>query len=49
MKLKCKMAKVLTDLSVKVAKKAAGQVSIAGTYQPKEPKILKQMLNEKKF
>lgn len=39
MNLKKKIAKAVTELSLKVAKKAMGQVSTAGTYQPKEPTI----------
>lgn len=42
MKLKNKIAKAVTNMSVKIAKKAAGQVSAAGTHQPKEPKCLKE-------
>lgn len=40
MNLKSKIAKAMTNLSVKIANKAAGQVSTVGTYQPKEPKCL---------
>jgi cyclic lactone autoinducer peptide len=40
MKLKDKLAKTLTEMSVKAARKAAGQVSVNGTYQPKEPASL---------
>lgn len=43
MNLKSKIAKAMTDLSVKIANKAAGQVSTVGTYQPKEPKCLHQV------
>ncbi|MDE6426546.1 MAG: cyclic lactone autoinducer peptide [Ruminococcus sp.] len=43
MNLKSKIAKALTELSVKIAHKASGQVSTAGTHQPKEPKCLHQM------
>lgn len=43
MNLKSKIAKAVTDLSVKIANKAAGQVSTVGTYQPKEPAALKKM------
>lgn len=42
MKIKVMIAKAATNLSVKVARKAAGQVSAAGTHQPKEPKCLKK-------
>lgn len=43
MKLKNRIAKKLTELSVKAARKAAGQVSTNGTYQPKEPAALKKL------
>lgn len=43
MKLKGKIAKAMTEISIKVAHKAAGQVSTVGTYQPKEPAALKKM------
>jgi len=42
MKLKRMIARSITNLSVKVAIKAAGQVSTFGTYQPKEPAALKK-------
>lgn len=40
MKLKSNVAKIVTNLFVKIAYSAAGQVSTAGTYQPKEPTCL---------
>lgn len=43
MKIKKKMAKKVTAFAVNAAHKAAGQVSVAGTYQPKEPSALRQM------
>lgn len=43
MNLKGKIAKAMTELSIKIAHKAAGQVSTLGTYQPKEPAALKKM------
>ena len=35
-------AKVLTNAAKYMAKKAAGQMSMFGTYQPKEPTALKK-------
>ena len=43
MNLKKKMAQKVTTFAMNAAHKAAGQVSTAGTYQPKEPAPLKQM------
>lgn len=43
MNLKQKMAQKVTTFAMNAARKAAGQVSTAGTYQPKEPAALKQM------
>lgn len=43
MNLKQKMAQKVTTFAINAARKAAGQVSTAGTYQPKEPDALKQM------
>jgi len=43
MNLKKKMAKKVTAFAMNAAHKAAGQVSVCGTYQPKEPAALKQM------
>lgn len=48
MMLKKKVVKIMTDLSIKVALAAAGQVSTAGTHQPKEPECLK-CLKSKQF
>ncbi len=42
MKLKNKLAQSLTACATSIARKAAGQVSIAGTCQPKEPAALKK-------
>ncbi len=43
MNLKKKMAQKVTAFAMNAAHKAAGRVSICGTYQPKEPTALKQM------
>lgn len=43
MNLKKKMAKKVTAFAVNAAHKAAGQVSVGGTHQPKEPATLKQL------
>ncbi len=43
MNLKKKIAQKITAFAMKAAHKAAGQVSTAGTYQPKEPACLKQI------
>ena len=42
MNLKKKMAQKMTAFAMTAARKAAGQVSV-GTYQPKEPKMLKSL------
>jgi cyclic lactone autoinducer peptide len=42
-----KIAKAITAVIVKKAYRAAGQVSINGTYQPKEPKALKKYASRK--
>lgn len=41
MTFKEKLAKAVTELIMKKAYRAAGQVSTNGTYQPKEPDALK--------
>ena len=43
MNLKKKMAQKVTAFAMNAAHKAAGQVSVGGTHQPKEPAVLKQM------
>lgn len=43
MNLKKKMAQKMTAFAMTAARKAAGQVSVGGTYQPKEPKMLKSL------
>ncbi len=48
MKLKEKLAKAITQSMILIAYKAARRVSIAGTYQPKEPKVLTQIQKNKK-
>lgn len=40
--MKKNAAQRLADCAMKIAQKAAGQVSVCGTYQPKEPKALKK-------
>ena len=44
MNLKQKMAQKVTTFAMNAARKAAGQVSICGTYQPKEPAALNQLI-----
>ena len=46
MKRNSKAATFFTKVFVKVAKITAGQISIAGTYQPKEPEVLKKILKK---
>lgn len=41
--MKKEIAKVLTNAAKYMAKKAAGQMSMFGTYQPKEPTALKRV------
>ena len=43
MELKNKLAQGLTAFAINIARKAAGQVSVMGTCQPKEPAALKKM------
>lgn len=43
MKLRSKIAKAITEMSVKIAWKAAGQVSTAGTHQPREPQCMSRV------
>ncbi len=43
MNLKKKIAQKMTTFAMNAARKAAGQVSVGGTYQPKEPAALKQI------
>ena len=43
MNLKKKMAQKVTTFAMNAAHKAAGQVSVGGTYQPKEPAALKHV------
>lgn len=40
--MKKSIAKALTDAAKFMARKAAGQMSMFGTYQPKEPAALKK-------
>lgn len=47
MTFKIKIAKLITKLVINKAHRAAGQVSINGTYQPKEPKALKKATEQK--
>ncbi|MBE6847460.1 MAG: cyclic lactone autoinducer peptide [Ruminococcus sp.] len=42
MKLKNKLAQSLTACATSIARKAAGQVSVGFTHQPKEPAALKK-------
>lgn len=43
MRLKEKIAQKTTAFAMNAARKAAGQVSVCGTYQPKEPEALKKL------
>ena len=43
MNLKKKIAQKVTIFAMNAARKAAGQVSVGGTHQPKEPAALKRM------
>lgn len=47
MTFKEKLAKAITALIMKKAYRAAGQVSTNGTYQPKEPEVLKKVQTRK--
>lgn len=41
--MKKSIAKVVTNAAMRIARKAAGQISIGGTCQPKEPKVLNKI------
>lgn len=43
MKVKRTIAKVLAEIALKSAKAACGAASCYGSYQPKEPEILKKI------
>lgn len=43
MKLRTTAAKMIANISMSMAKKACGNASMYGTYQPKEPKALKNL------
>lgn len=45
--IKEKIAKVIADISLKMAKASCGAASGYGMYQPKEPAALKKMTNIK--
>lgn len=40
--MKKNIAKAMTNAAMRIARKAAGQISLGGTCQPKEPKALKK-------
>lgn len=44
--MKMNLVKKMADIVLKVAKSAAGSASDWCAYQPKEPEILKKMMNK---